>query len=160
MWLLWNPEHIGLVNLVCPGQISKRIKGDYGLSGTQKKIPTFCLDMLLGKSINWFSTLCVLWAACCSVNSCMGAASCSGLMPAASQPEDHTNQGTLLMVTCRPRVLLFGILTVPALASQLQDTQVFQMQSYWRTRENKWYRHQGMKDGTIFEVSPSPHFKD
>lgn len=120
----------------------------------------FYFDMSLGKSINWFSALCVLWAACYSIHPCMGAASCScsQLMPSASQPEDHTNQGTMLMVTCRPRAPLFGILTVPILPSQLRDTGF--SDAVLLTRENKWWRHQDMKDGAIFEVSPGPHFKD
>lgn len=52
--------------------------------------------------------------------------------------------------TQSPRLSLFGTLTVPILNSQLQDTQAFQMQSYWHTWENKWCRHQGIKDGTTF----------
>lgn len=129
-------------------------------SVAHKSPQPFALNMLLGKSINWLSTLCVSWAGGCSVSPCMGAAFCSWLVPSASQLEDHTDQRTLLMVTCRPRAPLFGALTVPIFTGLLQDWQAFQMWSYWHTREKKWCRHQDMKDGSIFEVSPSPYFRD
>lgn len=72
-------------------------------SVAHKKTPIFCFWYVV-----WKEHQLVFYPLCSSGCSLLcwpmhGSSLCSQLMPSASQPEDHTSQGTLLTVTCRPR---------------------------------------------------------
>lgn len=88
---------------VSPGQISKRIKGDYVLSGMQKPQP-FAFDTLLGKSNAWFSK------PLCSLNCLLLFLLMHGssLLLTVNIYQLFSlgitlTRGTLLAVACRPR---------------------------------------------------------